>query len=110
MKRLFVTTAISLFLYNADLAAQCISSGWHNATSFSTDNSTGVYDFAIPANAQVSDNNRADASALISLLSGNTYYLRATGFGFSIPSYAIICGVSVEVECRGTGLILTAAI
>jgi hypothetical protein len=43
-------------------------------------------------------------------LSAGTYYLKATGFNFNIPTYSSICGITVEVECRATGLLLTAAV
>lgn len=90
--------------------AQCYSTAFNDGTSFSTDNSIGVYNFSSPGNAQASDNSRANASSLIAILTGDTYYLKATGFNFSIPSYASICGITVEVECRATGLLLTAAV
>jgi hypothetical protein len=99
-----------LTLFQLKLYAQCYSTGWQSATSFSTDNSIGVYDFSNVSNVQSSDNSRASASSLISLLSGNTYYLKAAGFNFSIPSYASVCGITVEIESRATGLILTAAV
>jgi hypothetical protein len=92
------------------IRSQCVGTSFTNATIFTTDNSTGVYDFSIPGNAQVSDNNRASAASLISILSGTTYYLKATGLNFSIPSYSSICGVTVEIEERATGLILTASV
>lgn len=107
-KTAFLLSFLLLCCYSSK--EQCYSSSWQNATTFATDNSIGVYNFSSPSNAQTSNNSRASAASLISLLSGDTYYLKATGFNFSIPSYASICGVSVEVECRGTGLILTAAI
>jgi hypothetical protein len=100
----------SLLLYFHPAKAQCFSTAWRNATIFTTDNSIGIYDFSSPGNAQTSNNTRASAASLISILSGDTYYLKATGFGFTVPSYASICGVTVEIECRATGLLLTAAI
>jgi hypothetical protein len=36
--------------------------------------------------------------------SGKTNYLKATGFGFTIPASAIICGVSVSVKKRAVGI------
>jgi hypothetical protein len=99
-----------LFLIQLKAIGQCYSSNWQNPSNFSTDNSIGIYDFANPANSQVSDNIRSSAASIISVLSGNTYYLKATGFNFNIPSYAAICGVTVEIECRATGVILTAAV
>ncbi len=92
------------------LRAQCYNTGWHSPATFSTDNSIGVYDYNIPGNTQHSDNSRSSAASLISILSGNTYYLKVTGFNFNIPWYASICGVNVEIESRATGLILSASI
>lgn len=97
------------FLY-ANATSQCTSTGFANASSFSTDNSIGVYNFSNPSNAQFSNNTRAVASSVIGILSGNTYYLKATGFNFSIPDYTSICGISLQVECRATNLLLTAAV
>ncbi len=100
-----------LFIFcSTRLTAQCFPTGFQNASTFTTDNSIGTYDFSNPSNSQTSNNSRASASALISILSGDTYYLKATGFNFNIPSYASICGVTLEAECRATGLLLTAAV
>ena len=104
---LFITFIIAPL---STLRAQCYNSGWHSPAAFSTDNSIGVYDYSIPGNTQHSDNSRSAAASLISILSGNTYYLKVTGFNFNIPWYASICGVNVEIESRATGLILTASI
>jgi hypothetical protein len=100
----------SFFISTFSLQAQCINTGYKNASNFSTDNTVGVYNFSSPSNAQASDNVKAVASSLVAVLSGDTYYLKATGFNFSIPSYASICGITVQVEHRATGLILTAAV
>jgi hypothetical protein len=86
------------FLFNNKIQAQCTVSGPRSGTIFSDDNSTGSFAFSSPGNAVASDNNRAIASATISILTGNTHYLKATGFGFSIPASASICGIQVEVE------------
>jgi hypothetical protein len=99
-----------LLLSHDTSQSQCVSTAWQTASTFATDNSTGVYDFSVPANAQYSDNARASAASLVSLLSGDSYYLKATGFAFTVPSNSSICGISVEIERRGTGLILTASI
>lgn len=92
------------------LNSQCFPTSWHSGTQFSVDNSIGDYNFSTPENAAVSDNTRASAASLISILTGDTHYLVVTGFNFNIPSYASICGVTVEVESRATGLLLTAAV
>ena len=78
--------------------AQCTSQGAFSGSIFSDDNATGVYTFNTPSNAAASDNNRTFAAALIGLLSGTTHYLKATSFGFSIPSSANICGIELQIE------------
>jgi hypothetical protein len=72
------------------------------------DASTGAVDFSNETNSFTSDNQRASATALLALFNGTTHYLKVTGFGFSIPSYASICGVVVEIEKRAGGLALGA--
>jgi len=78
--------------------AQCSSQGAFSGSIFSDDNATGVYTFNTPSNAAASDNNRTFAAALIGMLSGTTHYLKATSFGFSIPSSANICGIELQIE------------
>jgi hypothetical protein len=90
--------------------AQCSSTGQTNGSVFTTDNSMGVYDFNNPSYSQSSDNLRSDASAVVGILTNNTYYLKVTGFNFNIPLNSTICGVAVETQRRATGLILTAAV
>lgn len=109
MKPNIIPLILSLAV-NSTVEAQCYSTGWQNPGTFSTDNSIGVYDYSIPGNTQQSDNSRSVASSLVSVLSGNTYYLKVSGFNFNIPWYASICGVTVEIESRATGLLLTASI
>jgi hypothetical protein len=84
--------------------AQCIASGTRNAGTVVNNNTIGVVAFANPGNATISNDSRAVASATVAILSGNTNYLVATGFGFTIPSYASICGVVVEVEKSAGGI------
>lgn len=52
-------------------------------------------DWSNPGNAQASDNVRATAALQTSQATKN---LKATGFGFAIPSDAVISGILVEVE------------
>jgi cysteine-rich repeat protein len=62
------------------------------------DPSTGMDPWIAPEQAAVSDNIRALISAPGFFQS---YYLKATGFGFSIPSGAVIEGIQVNVERLG---------
>lgn len=95
---------IRMLVYSNSILAQCNSSGPLSGSAFLDDNTIGVFAFSSPANAAASDNNRATASALISVLTGDTHYLEATGFGFSIPAYSTICGIVVEVEKSGSNI------
>lgn len=86
-----------LFSFHSSLA-QYSTQGPLSGSVFSDDNSVGDFPFSSPTNAVISDNSRSSANALLILLSGNTHYLKVTGFGFSIPALATITGIKVEVE------------
>lgn len=90
--------------------AQCSNSGPRNGTVFTDDNTIGSFAFSSPSYASVSDNNRSSASAIAILFSGQTHYLKATGFGFSIPPGASICGIRVEVQKSATDISFLATI
>jgi hypothetical protein len=55
----------------------------------------GTVTWTNPTYIFASDNNRATAALAKGVIS---YYLQATGFGFNIPSDAVINGIYVEVE------------
>jgi hypothetical protein len=101
----YVLLLIYFIILSSLSRAQCISSGVRSATVIVDDNSVGGITFDDPTFAMTSDAARARADALLSLLSGSSHYLRATNFGFSIPSYASICGITVEVQKRASGLL-----
>ena len=88
--------------------AQCFASSTVSGATAVNDNSIGTLDFNNEGNSFSSDNQRASATALVALFSGGTHYLKVTGFGFNIPSYASICGVRVEIEKRAGGLAIGA--
>jgi hypothetical protein len=92
-----LATFLGCLAISIEISAQCSSSGSLSGSVFTTDNS-GSYSFNNPANLALSDNNRASASALITLLSGNTEALLISDFHFSIPSTASICGIKVEIQ------------
>lgn len=94
----------AFFLFPLFSWGQCSEMGTKSGTVFSNDNSMGSFAFSSPANILSSDNSRASASALLTLLSGNTNFLRASGFGFTIPAAAVICGIKVELEKSATGI------
>ena len=66
-------------------AAQCTKSGPNDGSTFVTDNSNGgVYNYTNPSNAQLSDNNRANAASIAGIFTRKTYYLQVTGFNFNV--------------------------
>lgn len=85
-------------------SSQCSEMGTRSGSIFANDNSIGSFAFSSPVNILSSDNSRASATALLTLLSGNTNFLRASGFGFTIPAAAVICGIKVELEKSATGI------
>lgn len=87
------------------ITAQCVSSSWQNGTVFSNNTGIGDFSFGTPSDAKLPDTKRATAASISSLSSGYTNNLIVKGFNFSIPSYASICGVTVEVQRKAGGLI-----
>jgi hypothetical protein len=97
--------ALFLILFSSSVQAQiCYASSVVVATTLVDDASYGDLAFNNPDNAAPSDNNRASATTLLTLLTGDTHLLKATGFGFNLPNYVSICGIKVEVEKRAGGL------
>lgn len=87
------------------LQAQCTSSGPLSPGSAASVSFGGSdFNFNDAANIFSSDNSRATSTGLINLFNGETEYLQATNFGFSIPTTAIICGIVVEAEKSATGI------
>jgi hypothetical protein len=87
------------------LQAQCSSSGPLGPGSAASVSFGGSdFNFNNAVNIFSSDDSRATSTGLVSLFNGETEYLQATNFGFSIPSAAIICGIVVEAEKSATGI------
>lgn len=106
----FTTLLISLFICSK-VFSQCISAGPFNATSFFNDASIGTIAWVNPSNVATSDNNYATAGAFVSALSSAyTNRLSLTGFGFSIPSNAVLCGIQVDAERRAQGLLIGSSV
>ncbi len=85
------------------IAAQCtLFQGPDSGSTFVNDPFLGTYPWAGPQNARSSDNNYA----LLTMVNMNdqTQLLKATGFGFSIPLNATICGIVVKVERSKIGM------
>jgi hypothetical protein len=100
----------ALYIFLPNLARAQMTAGPRSGSVFSDDNVIGSYVFGSTANAGVSDNNRSSASAILSVLSGDTHYLKASGFGFSIPTGSIIKGIFVEVEKSASNVSILASI
>jgi len=77
--------------------AQAVSIGPNNPSSADGTSQAGggTVTWTNPTYIFSSDNNRARAALAKGVIS---YYLQATGFGFNIPSDAVINGIYVEVE------------
>ena len=83
--------------FNICVYGSCsLSQGPDSALNFINDASIGAYAWNNPNSACCSDNNYAIAGVVGS--GGVTNYLKATAFGFSIPSNASICGIEMKVE------------
>lgn len=73
------------------------SSGPNSPSTTATDSgSGGTVDWTNHANAKAQDDSYANANLIITATT--SYYLKATDFGFSIPSTATIDGIVVEVD------------
>lgn len=93
-----------LIIFGLSVNAQCTSSqGANSGSVFVNDASTGYFAWGQLQAAQSSDNSYASVS--LSGSGGYSNYLKATGFGFSIPSTASICGIEVNVERSSSGMV-----
>lgn len=73
--------------------------GPNSPSTIVDDGSIGSVAWSNAGNAAASDDSRAIAS--VRSQSGASHYLKATNFGFSIPSGSAIDGITVEIE-RGS--------
>jgi len=103
---------VSLVLAASPAQAQCIGTGVMNGNNFGRTGSGAG--FSAVNNIASTDNNYATAEVTINLLGGvlgaitgegNTQYLTATGFNFTIPANAVICGVTVHIRKRAGGVV-----
>jgi|SRR3989344_2248720 len=98
-KKIIIPVFIFIFLLSKVVLAD--SSGPNNGSSFASDSSVGTISWTSPSNAQSDDGSYASAS----FSSGaSSYYLKATGFNFSIPSGATVNGILVEIKKATSGL------
>lgn len=94
---------IVCFFFFAGMAknsiSQCSSFVTGTATSFVSQSFSGSnYAWSNPSYASSSDNSRATASSIATILSGKTEYLKVTGWGFGFSQYTSICGIEVQIE------------
>lgn len=76
------------------------SQGPNSGGTFADDAGVGVFSWSNPGNAAASDNSYATVSLFPT---GQSHYLKATNFGFSIPGGSTIEGIVVEVEHKESG-------
>lgn len=81
-----------------EVQAKSLLSVTHDSGTIVDDSSVGSGTWGSPNQAQTSNN--VYTSAYIS--SSETHYLKATNFGFTIPTGATIKGIKVEAESRNT--------
>lgn len=72
--------------------------GWKSPGTVVDDSSIGVDTWSNPANAISSDNTYATCSVVANYML--SHYLKATNFGFSVPTEATINGILVEFEVK----------
>lgn len=73
------------------------SEGPNSPSANAEDTSVGNQSWVNPGNVYASDGQQASASSLSNTPNG-TYYIKATGFGFTIPTGATIDGVTAAIE------------
>ncbi len=95
-----------LIITSLGTKAQCLTSSYRNGSTFTTENPGGFFNFNFSntSNVATANNSYSSASSILALLVGNTYYLKATGFGFTMASYSSICGITVQIEKKANGL------
>ena len=95
--RIAVTLFVALLLTTSAAHAQVSSQGPNSPGTVVSDSSIGTAPWSNPSDA-VSSNN-VYAQAIVQPAPDDiTEYLKATGFGFSLPSTAFIRGIQVEIE------------
>ena len=79
------------------------SEGPNNPGTMADDSAIGDLTWSNVDNAKTSDNSYSNAST-VGIEPGNqfSHYLKATNFGFSIPSGATIDGIEVKIEAKKT--------
>lgn len=95
----------SLLVHTGEAKGQCISTGAVPATLLTAENNSKGLPFSAVGNAAHADNHYAFAQPLEALQGEErTQYLKASGFNLSIPANAVICGVTVHILKRASGV------
>lgn len=95
----------SVLVYAGSARGQCLTTGSIPGTLFSSESIHNSLAFSAAVNAAHADISFASAQPLVALQGEErTQYLKATGFHCSIPANAIICGVTVHVRKRASGV------
>jgi hypothetical protein len=76
--------------------AGALSEGPNSPALVVDDPSTGTLAWSVPQNGAISDDFPTVTGGM-----GASHYLKATGFGFAIPSGAVINGIQIDLERRG---------
>lgn len=96
---------LSLLVYTGEAKGQCVSTGAVPGTLFAAENNSAGLAFSGASNAAHPDKSYAFAQPVVALQGEErTQYLKATGFNFSIPSNAVICGLTVHLLKRASGV------
>ncbi|WP_315814372.1 T9SS type A sorting domain-containing protein [Paraflavitalea speifideaquila] len=107
----FSMASLCMLMISYQLTAQRIQVGPFNATAFSNNTQSGSVSWSNPHHAAVPDNNRAQATQVLSLFATvNTNYLLAQGWGIAIPEAATISGISIDVKRSAAGISLGGAV
>src|ERR1035438_2919605 len=99
MKNLNLILAIMMALITINANSQYTNSqGPDTGSIFVNDVSIGTFAWLNPGNAQYADGTYATCPLSESTNNSISNYLKATGFGFMIPTSATICGIIVEIK------------
>jgi hypothetical protein len=86
----------SLIASITSIFAATSTSGPNSPTTAISDSSTGVVTWTTPGNVTGSDTSYATVA--LSNANKTSYYIKATGFNFAIPTGVTIKGITVEVQ------------
>lgn len=104
MNRIAILTLVLVAISAVfQLNAQCSSTTSYRPTSTGSNSAVGLYPFSNLTNIVGSDDSYAVITALA--LGDISHYVTATNFGFAIPADATICGITLNIERRASGVL-----